>query len=141
MREPPDGTIARLLLENDRLRVENAYLRAMAPLDVHAQEDEGTTTVVARIKALGVRGGRKFAWRVGSVVRAAWEKQHGSLPVKANTAKVSGHGSHCHARYPLSWVPRIDAIVAFHAGTEGPQGCLTLPLAPRPAASTEGAAS
>lgn len=111
----------RLRCECARLRGENERLRTFDPLGVHAQEDAVTTTVVARIRALGVPPSRGLAWRVGSDVRRAWEKEHGTLPLKANTAKVTGKGSHCHARYPLSWAPRIDAAIARHSGLPTPE--------------------
>lgn len=109
--------LAMLRAENVALRAEVARLRAMQPmLDVLDQEDADTTTVVARIHAVGVEHTKRLAWHAGSAVRAEWEREHHSLPPKANTAKVSGRGSHCHARYPRSWAERIDAIVRGLAG-------------------------
>jgi hypothetical protein len=86
-------------------------------LSVHEQEDATSTTVVARIRALAVPNSKRLAWNVGAAVRRSWTKTYGTLPVKANTTKVSGTGSHCHARYPLSWAPRIDQLIALHVGS------------------------
>lgn len=107
----------RLRVENQRLREENARLRAASPPSVHEKEDATSTTVVARIRALGVVNNKRLAWNIGAAVRRSWTKTHGTLPVKANTTKVSGTGSHCHARYPLSWAPRIDQLIALHVGS------------------------
>ncbi len=94
-------------------------LQALAPLDVHEQEDSVTTTVVARIRALGIGSDRRLAWRVGAMVRDSWQKCYGQLPTKANTTKVSGTGSHCHARYPHAWAPRIDDMILHTCGDDG----------------------
>ena len=109
--------LAQLRAENAALRAENERLRAMQPmLDVLDQEDATTTTVVARSHATGVEHTKKLAWNAGSAVRAEWEREYRCLPPKANTAKVSGRGSHCHARYPKAWAERIDAIIRGLAG-------------------------
>jgi hypothetical protein len=107
----------RLRVDNQRLREENQRLRATSPLSVHEQEDATSTTVVARIRALGVPNSKRLAWNVGAAVRRSWTKTYGTLPVKANTMKVSGTGSHCHARYPLAWALRIDQLIALHLGS------------------------
>ena len=107
--------------ECDVLRAELARLRSSAPIDVLAvydQEDAESTTVVARIAALGLTRSNALSWAAGAAVREEWLKTHKSLPPKANTAKSSGHGSHCHARYPLSWCARIDGIIRACAGND-----------------------
>jgi hypothetical protein len=121
--------VAQLRAENAALRAEVERLRAMQPMvDVLDQEDATTTTVVARIHATGVEHTKRLAWHAGSAVRAEWEREYRCLPPKANTAKVSGRGSHCHARYPRSWSDRIDAIVRSLAGDSTVQ--TSLPFAP-----------
>ena len=79
----------RLRVDNHRLREENQRLRAASPLSVHEQEDATSTTVVARIRALGVPGDKRLAWNVGAAVRRSWTKSYGTLPVKANRAHAS----------------------------------------------------
>jgi hypothetical protein len=106
--------------ECDELRAKLTALQS-APIDVLAvyeQEDATTTTVAARVNALGLTRSNALTWAAGAAVRRAWLNAHGSLPPKANTAKSSGHGSHCHARYPTSWRERIDSIILACAGSD-----------------------
>ena len=107
----------------EAVRAELASLRAQTSprldvLAVYEQEDATTTTVVARVRALGLQRTNALAWAAGAAVRQAWLSAHGSLPPKANTAKSTGTGSHCHARYPLSWRGRIDEIIRACAGDD-----------------------
>ena len=116
-----------LVAEVRRLRAEVERLRSISArstgttldvLAVYEQEDDATTTVAARVSALGVRRSNALTWAAGATVRRAWLRAFGSLPPKANTSKTSGHGSHCHARYPTSWRGRIDEIVLACAGSD-----------------------
>lgn len=95
-------------------------------LAVHEHEDAGSTTVIARIAALGIAYSPRLAWRAGSAVRAVWERRHGELPPKANTRKRNGRGNHCHARYPLAMTAEIDAIIRETAGCAPTQPSLPL---------------
>ena len=96
------------------------------------QEDEETTTVVARILALGVADGKdrmwrkRLAWSVGRAIEKAWFSEMRKPPTKANTVKSNGTGSHCHARYPVSWSKKIDDVIRLHAGCDTPQLSLAL---------------
>lgn len=107
----------------EAMRVELESLRAQSPsrldvLAVYEQEDATTTTVVARVRALGLQRTNALTWAAGAAVRQAWLSALGSLPPKANTAKSTGTGSHCHARYPLAWRGRIDDIIRACAGND-----------------------
>ena len=116
-----------LVAEVRRLRAEVERLRSISArstgttldvLAVYEQEDDATTTVAARVSALGVRRSNALTWAAGATVRRAWLRAFGSLPPQANTSKTSGHRSHCHARYPTSWRGRIDEIVLACAGSD-----------------------
>ncbi len=127
--------------ELERLRAENAalrdalasrdreiaHLRAVAGVsDVLLREDEHTTTVVARIAALGYASDKHLAWRCGSAAQAAWRRRNGTQPPKANTSKTRGGGNHCHARYPIAWRDELDRIIHATAGNAPSQGTLDL---------------
>jgi hypothetical protein len=96
------------------------------------QQDDSTTTVVARITASGVAIGKdnvwrkRLAWSVGRAIEKAWVAETRSPPTKANTVKSNGNGSHCHARYPISWSKKIDDVIKLHAGCDTPQLSLAL---------------
>ena len=116
--------------EATALRAEVARLRdevaRSTQVDALDREDATTTTVVARIHALGFAYSKHLAWTCGTAAQRAWRRRCGRQPPKANTTKGSGHGAHCHARYPLSWRAELDAIVAACAGDAPTQGRLAL---------------
>lgn len=95
-------------------------------VDALHREDATTTTVVARIAALGFAHSNHLAWVAGAAAQRAWRRRCGRQPVKANTTKGRGHGAHCHARYPLSWRDELDAIVRACANDAPTQGVLAL---------------
>lgn len=116
--------------EATALRAEVARLRdevaRSTQVDALDREDATTTTVVARIHALGFAYSKHLAWTCGTAAQRAWRRRCGRQPMKANTTKGSGHGAHCHARYPISWRAELDAIVAACAGDAPTQGRLAL---------------
>tara|TARA_R110000868_G_scaffold175298_1_gene412275 strand:- start:109 stop:504 length:396 start_codon:yes stop_codon:yes gene_type:complete len=119
--------MARLRSRVVTLERELAEARRLATVAVLEQEDASSTTVVARIAALGIEHTPRLAWQAGAAAQAEWRRLHHEQPPKANTAKVSGTGAHCHARYPVEWADTLDRIIRGCAHGDARQ-CV-LPLA------------
>jgi hypothetical protein len=119
----PAKEIERLRRKVAQLERKLAEARELATVSALEQEDDCTTTVVARIAALGFEQTPKLSWQAGSAAQAEWRRQHGSQPPKANTAKVNGHGAHCHARYPVEWRDTLDRIIR-ECVTGDPRQCV-----------------
>lgn len=68
-------------------------------------------TVIDVIRAMGLQPTKPETWKIGDAVRALYESEVGSLPVKVLRPKTNEPGSHCFAAYPDEWRPRIEAIV------------------------------
>ena len=71
----------------------------------------GFTTVRARMRALGIKYGKKMHMKLGAVVRERYLEKYGQLPEKRLLPKTLTKGSHCFAIYPVEYIPEIDSIL------------------------------
>jgi hypothetical protein len=74
-------------------------------------------TIIEVARDMGVEMPKETAWAVGSAIADIYVKETKRQPPKELRRKTNGHGSHCFAVYPLTYVPKImDAITK--AGVE-----------------------
>ena len=73
-----------------------------------------TITVIDVMRAKRVEITSDLSWSVGAEARDAWIRQTGQEPEKVLTPKTNGPGTHCIARYPLSFWREIERIVDQH---------------------------
>ena len=69
------------------------------------------SSVVDRVRALGLEVHKSLTWPAGDAVRDEWGRRHGRLPEKALRRKASGTGSHCFAIYPPEFRDEMDRII------------------------------
>ncbi len=81
----------------------------------------GWFTVIDVFRELGLEPDKTDTWAAGGRLRAAYERETGSLPIKDNRRKTCGKGSHCFAIYPPEWRDHARMIVRSIGRTRAAQ--------------------
>ena len=93
---------------------------------MHLQKiaEENWITLPQVLRELGLDATQAERTAMGAEARECWIRRTGIAPVKALADKTWQGGSHCHAHYPESFRPEIEAIIRVHQTFTSAQGDL-----------------
>jgi hypothetical protein len=89
---------------------------------VPRERKDPTVTIPEIARSMGVELKNEDAWAIGSAMARTYQQENGTEVPKALRSKTRGHGSHCFAVYPLSYVPRIRAAIEAAGAEKDRQG-------------------